>query len=221
MSIFRVPEALLAALLIQPTLPPPQSAAGVPGACEAPAQTNVGQLGCYLVATTSLGVLTTPSVFWHLYEYRSRAEAEAAVVPRGTVIESQGRIWVFTIAEKEWQPRSGKRVAVVGPLSVSARKEYTARYMEAMFAPGMKTAAHRHSGAEAWYLVTGAQCLETPDGVTVLKAGEAAVVPQGPPMVLSTVGTETRRSVLLVLHESDQPWTSPATDWQPAGQCPK
>src|SRR5438270_230035 len=82
--------------------------------------------------------------------------------PRSTVVESQGRMWVYTIADKDWQPRSGKRVAVVGPLSVLTGRQYTARYMEAMFEPGMRTAVHRHSGAEAWYLLTGTQCLETP-----------------------------------------------------------
>jgi hypothetical protein len=55
----------------------------------------------------------------------------------------------------------------------------------------------------------------------VVKAGEAAVIREGPPMMLSSVGTETRRSVLLVLHDSAQPWTSPVTDWTPAGRCPK
>jgi quercetin dioxygenase-like cupin family protein len=180
-----------------------------------------GKAGCYLVATTSVGVFPALSVYWHLYEYAGRAEAEAAAAPRSAVVESQGRMWVYTIAGKDWQPRSGKRVAVVGPLSVPAGRQYTARYMEAMFEPGMRTAVHRHSGAEAWYLLTGAQCLETPEGITVVKAGEAAVVREGPPMILSSVGNETRRSVLLVLHDSTQPWTSSATDWKPAGRCPK
>jgi quercetin dioxygenase-like cupin family protein len=173
---------------------------------------HVGKAGCYLVATTSLGVFSVPSVYWHLYEYDGRAEAEAAAAPRSTVVESQGRMWVYTIADKTWQPRSGKRVAVVGPLSVSPGRQYIARYMEATFHPGMRTAVHRHSGAEAWYLLTGAQCLETPEGT---------VVREGPPMMLSSVGNETRRSVLLVLHDSTQPWTSPATDWKPANRCPK
>ncbi len=212
--------AVLAASVLQAS-PSLRSAAGVPGACEQPAQMHTGKVGCYLVATTSLGVFSSPSVYWHLYEYASRAEAEAAAAPRSTVVESQGRMWVYTIADKEWQSASGKRVVVVGPLSVSAGREYTARYMEAMFEPGMRTAVHRHSGAEAWYLLTGAQCLETPDGITVVKAGEAAVVGEGPPMMLSSVGNETRRSVLLVLHDSAQPWTAPATDWKPAGRCPK
>jgi hypothetical protein len=91
--------------------------------------------------------------------------------------------------------------------------------LEATFSPGMKAAVHRHS---AWYLLTGAECLETPAGMTVAHAGDSAIVPEGPPMALSGVGTETRRPVLLVLHDTTQPWvtmTMPG-DWQPKGLCP-
>ena len=80
---------------------------------------------------------------------------------------------------------------------------------------------HRHSGAEAWYVLTGAQCLETPDSLIVARAGESAMVPPGPPMAISGVGPETRRAVLIVLHPTAEPWVSPATDWAPAGRCPK
>ena len=90
----------------------------------------------------------------------------------------------------------------IGPLPISAGKQYTARYMEAVFTPGMSARIHRHSGPEAWYLVSGAQCLETPESITIARTGEGAVVPEGPPMALSSVGTETRRSVLLVLHDT-------------------
>lgn len=93
--------------------------------------------------------------------------------------------------------------------------------MEAVFAPGMKPAIHRHSGPEAWYVLGGAQCLETPNGITVARAGEGAIVPQGPPMVPENEGTETRRSVLLVLHEPSQPWSTLARNWKPKGLCPK
>ena len=98
---------------------------------------------------------------------------------------------------------------------------YTARYMEAVFTPGMSARVHRHSGPEAWYLVSGAQCLETPEGIKIARTGEGAVVPEGPPMALSSVGTETRRSVLLVLHDTSQPWISMESDWNPKGLCPK
>jgi quercetin dioxygenase-like cupin family protein len=93
--------------------------------------------------------------------------------------------------------------------------------MEAVFTAGMKAAVHRHSGPEAWYLLTGTQCLETPEGMTVAHAGDTTIVPEGPPMALNSVGTETRRSVLLVLHDTTQPWITMAVDWQPKGLCPQ
>jgi quercetin dioxygenase-like cupin family protein len=160
-------------------------------------------------------------MFWHLYQYPSLAQAEAARAERGVVVESLGRVWVYTIADAEWKPASGERVAVVGPLPVTSGKQYTARYMEAVFGPGMQTASHTHSGPEAWYVIAGAQCLETPSGVIVAKAGEGAVVPEGPPMVLRGVGNDVRRSAVLVLHDPAQPWMTMEGGWTPPGRCPK
>lgn len=166
-------------------------------------------------------MLPQAPVFWHVYNFPSRFLASAGAGPLGIVVEAFDKVWLFAVAEKEWRPSGGERVAVIGPLEVKAGRSYTARYMEAAFTPGMRTSVHRHSGPEAWYLVSGSQCLETPDGAIVAKAGDSAVVPEGPPMVLSSVGGETRRSVLLVLHDSASPWVSPASDWQPKGACPK
>jgi quercetin dioxygenase-like cupin family protein len=192
-----------------------------PFGCDTPISQRPSEVGCYFTASEVLGALTQGQVFWHLYHYPTRAAAEAARGPHGTVVESFGKVWLYTIAEEGWQPSGGTRVAVIGPLTITPGKQYTARYMEAVFTPGMKTRIHRHSGAEAWYVLAGTQCLETPKGITVAHAGEGAVVPQGPPMILQTVGSETRRSVLLVLHESPEPWSTLASDWKPKGLCPE
>jgi hypothetical protein len=47
------------------------------------------------------------------------------------------------------------------------------------------------------------------------------IIPEGPPMALGSVGTETRRSVFLVLHDTTEPWITLASDWQPKGLCPQ
>ncbi len=193
----------------------------IPGGCDVPASERTSETGCFLVATTPLGTLSSSPVYWHLYRYPTRAEAEAAKAMNSTVVDSLGHIWVYTIAGNDWRPTAGERIAVLGPLPVAADKHYTARYMEAVFAPGMQTSVHRHSGAEAWYVLAGAQCLETPDRIIVAKAGEGAVVPEGPPMALSGIGGDIRRSVLLVIHDSSQPWMTVTTDWAPPGRCPK
>jgi len=45
------------------------------------------------------------------------------------------------------------------------------------------------------------------------------IVPEGPPMHLTATGTETRRALVLILHDATQPATTPATDWTPKGLC--
>ena len=192
----------------------------VQGGCDTKVAERTGVAGCYLVASEQLGTLPAGPLFWHLYTYPNLADAQAHRVPRSTVVESLGQVWLYAIAVRDWRPAGGKRMAVVGPLPHDAGKVYTARYMEAVFAPGTHTAVHTHAGPEAWYVVAGIQCLETPDGITVVRAGEGSLVPEGPPMMLSSVGTETRRAVLLVLHDSSKPWITPAMQWKPKGLCP-
>jgi hypothetical protein len=70
----------------------------------------------------------------------------------GTVAESFGKHWLYTIAPEGWRPGTGERIAVIGPLLVATDKPYTARYLEAVFPPGYKTsgAGHRHPGPEAY-----------------------------------------------------------------------
>jgi mannose-6-phosphate isomerase-like protein (cupin superfamily) len=195
----------------------------VPGGCDVLASKRIRETGCYLLATESLQRLPAREVFWHLYAYPTRVAAEdARKGSAGTVVESLGRIWLFTIAGSNWRPPTGDRVAVIGPLPGVTDKSYTARYMEAVFPPqqAMQTAVHQHSGPEAWYVVTGAQCLRTPEEILVIRAGEGGFVRPGPSMLLTSIGKETRRAVLLVLHEASQPWMTITSDWTPTTECP-
>jgi len=185
-----------------------------------PVSQRTGELGCWITANAVLGRLPQEAMFWHLDIYRTRAEAEAAKGPRGTVVESLDRVWLLTIDIAGWRPRDGERVAEIGPLPVSATTQYSAQYMEAIFTPGMTAPAHRHSGPEAWYTLAGETCLETPEGKMVGRAGGShVIVPGGPPMHLTATGTETRRALVLILHDSLQPPTTPAHDWTPKGLC--
>lgn len=192
----------------------------IQGGCDVPAAARTKDVGCYLTATETLDTLPARDVFWHLYEYPTRAAADAAKPHSfGTVAESFGKVWLFVIAGKEWHPAAGQRIAVIGPLLVKPAAQYTARYMEAVFLPGMQTAVHTHSGPEAWYILSGAQCLQTPDTETITRAGQGAVVPMGPPMMLTSMGSELRRSIVLVLHDTREPWMTITTDWKPAKPC--
>ncbi len=78
---------------------------------------------------------------------------------------------------------------------------------------------HSHPGPEAWYTTAGEVCLETPAGKSVGRAGESTIVPAGPPMHLTAIGTEQRRSLAIVLHQSSHPPVLPIRDWIPKGLC--
>jgi quercetin dioxygenase-like cupin family protein len=185
-----------------------------------PISERTAEPGCWITAHAVLGSLPTAPLFWHLDTYPTRSAAVAAKGPRGTVVESLGRVWLLTVDVSGWRPSGGERMAEIGPLPVSADAVYAAQYMEAVFTPGMTAPAHRHSGPEAWYTLTGETCLETPSGKMIGRAGGSQViVPGGPPMHLTATGSETRRALVLILHDSTQPPTTPEHDWKPLGLC--
>ena len=177
--------------------------------------------GCFIVATPRVGQLDRATAVWHLETFATRALAEKARGPRGTVLEAFGKVWLFTIAKSGWRSSGGVHVAEIGPLPTTPGVEYTAQFMEAVFRPGMKTLVHRHSGPEAWYTVSGETCLETPQGKMIDRPGGSShvVVPGGPPMELTATGSEVRQALVLILHDSAQPPTMPASDWTPKGLC--
>lgn len=185
-----------------------------------PRESRASEIGCWIIVDDPIGSLPSEPVFWHLDTYPSRAAAEAAKARGGTVVESLGKFWLFTIAERDWRPSSGDHVADVGPLPVRQGIAYSATYMEAIFTPGMTSSTHTHSGPEAWYTLAGETCLETPDGIMVGRAGgPPVIVPGGPPMHLTATGTVERRAIVLILHDGSQPATTVTHTWTPKGLC--
>lgn len=193
----------------------------VPGDPCKPASVRTQEIGCWILADNPVGQLTNPQVFWHLDVYPTRVAAQADKGPRGTVVESFGKVWLMTIADENWRSTHGNRIAEIGPLPIVAREKYSAQFMEADFTPGMTAPAHLHSGPEAWYAVGGKTCLETSDGRMQISqtGGHPVIVPMGLSMHLTAIGTEERRSIVLILHQSSQPPTTMVHDWTPKDLC--
>src|SRR5271156_5106954 len=185
-----------------------------------PISQRTGESGCWVLVDEPMGPLTKAQVFWHLDVYPTRAAAEANKGPRGSVVESLGKFWLMTIDEEAWRPAKGQRIAKIGPLPINAGEKYSAQYMEAIFTPGMTSSVHNHPGPEAWYTMDGETCLETPDGTQVGRADGPPVIVRGDlPMHLTATGTEKRRALVLVLHESAKPPGAMVHDWAPKGLC--
>ncbi len=199
------------------------SAQGVatPGEVCKPASERIQDVGCWIMADDPVGQLTKSQVFWHLDAYSTRAAAQADKGPQGTVIESLGKVWLMTIEDAKWKPAHGNRIAEIGPLPIAAGEKYSVQYMEAIFAPGMTAPAHIHSGPEAWYTMAGETCLETSDGrVQIGRAGgPPVIVPMGLSMHLTATGTQQRRAIVLILHQSSKPASTMIHDWTPKGLC--
>jgi quercetin dioxygenase-like cupin family protein len=191
------------------------------GACIPDSERAGREFGCFILAAQPIGKLDR-ATFWHVETFPTRAAAEQARAPRSAVVEAFDKVWLLTIADAGWRSKGATHVAEIGPIATTAGVDYMAKFMEATFRPGMKSRIHRHSGAEAWYTLSGETCLETPAGTMVGRAGgPPVIVPQGPPMELTATGTETRRALVLILHDSTQPHTIVASDWKPKGLCTK
>jgi hypothetical protein len=188
-------------------------------ACFAMAPAQAARPGANTIATAILGELPQTPLYWHLDVYPTRAAAEAAKGARGTVVESFGQVWLFTI-EANWRPAGGERIARIGPLQLGSGGNFTASYLQAATSPGFQTDVHQYAGPGALYTLSGEVCLETPQGKLVGRAGgEPLLLAGGQPMRFTTIGTETRRTLVLVLHDSAQPWKVPASGWTPKGLC--
>ncbi len=198
-----------------------QSAVAQTEGCEPVARRAGREFGCFITARAELGALPRDSaLYWHIDAFSTRSAAEAAKTPRGTVVSSLGRIWLFTIEESGWRAPGGERVAMAGPLPLVQADTYAAVYMEGVFRPGMRSPIHRHPGVEVWHTLQGEQCLETPDGKLTQRAGDPPVmVRAGMPMILMGTGVGVRRSLVLILQDAAKPRSILATDWSPAGLC--
>jgi hypothetical protein len=55
--------------------------------------------GCYVLVSEPIGELPRIPLYWQIDSFPTKAAAEAAKGPRGTVVEALGKIWLLSIAE--------------------------------------------------------------------------------------------------------------------------
>jgi quercetin dioxygenase-like cupin family protein len=182
------------------------------------------EVGCLLLAKKEVTRFARGPVFWHLNKFPSRAAAEAVKGQMGMVVEAEGRFWLFSFGPKHAAPKQGELVASVGPLQMTsdmlpAAKSYEVVAYLAVMPARTHTRVHTHPGPEAWYVLEGEQCLETPEGTIKARAGEGAMVRPTIPMRLTNNGSSTRRALFIVIHDADQPWMVFTDDWKPTGAC--
>lgn len=184
-----------------------------------PAAGRQEQVGCWIISTLPVTATAESLFFWHVYELPAGIEPSVSDLAGGRSARVYGRNWLFMMADRDWRPNVGRHVATVGPMLPLTSGPHTASFAAAMFTPGMRSRIHTHPGPEGWVVLEGGQCLETPEGIIRVGAGESMMVRGGIPMALFGTGTGTRRALVVVLHPADQAWGMPHSGWQPTGSC--
>lgn len=190
------------------------------GQCEEPARNRVRADGCYWDTSINLGPMPS-QLYWHIDRFSDVESAEAARTLQGSVTVTFGdQVLLQTINDNpSWRPTTGEHLGTVGPLTVSGGPDLTARLMEATTSTPAMISPHAPSGPKAIFQLVGSACVETPQGARRMVGDESLVIPQDTPMQLQSSGQAVSRSLILVIHPTDQPWTDGMSAWVPKLLC--
>jgi len=184
-----------------------------------PVNGHQGEPGCWELASVPISTPAGTALYWHVYEFQSVETAQRAGDEHSRIIEAYGRVWLEAVADNQWRAPGGRHVATVGPMQPLSSLPQTASFMEATFTPGMRSRIHTHPGPEAWVVLEGEQCLETPEGRIRVGAGESMMVRGGVPMALYGTGNGIRRALVLIIHPTGAALGTTYDGWQPTEAC--
>ena len=180
-------------------------------------------VACAVLARAQFDTVPRGAVVLRLETFPTLEEARRASSPASAVVRAAGKVWLISLAKPGERSRGGRFVAEIGPVpALPPARRYEMRVSEADFGPDLNpqiaSAVHMHSGPEFWYVLTGAQCLETPAGATRARVGQGMFAPGETPMQLHIVGPGTRDAVFVIVHDAARPATT-VSEWRPTGAC--
>ena len=163
------------------------------------------------IAERKISELPSGPLFWRVTNFATPAQAQAASGAYGLVVESFGKVWLFTLGPKGQTTSAGTLVAEIGPLPSLQAPEYLLRVNEGRGVPGAVTTIHTHPGSEAYYVLAGEGSQKTPHGVSRVGVGES-LAGHGPDTVMQFINTGTTdvNYFALFVVDATKPFTSPA-----------
>ncbi|WP_425492003.1 cupin domain-containing protein [Lysobacter niastensis] len=164
-----------------------------------------GEVGCTILANRPLHGPINKPMYWHLDRFDSLEAATKVAGPDGVAAEAHGSVWLMAVETRTESHHGGHHVAWIGPLEMPAGERYSMRVLSSMLEPGTATPVHTHSGPEAFYVVAGEQCLETPERSHSLGPGQSLVLPAGVIHRGRPSGSSARRVLALNLYDSARP----------------
>lgn len=195
------------ALTLVSAMTPNTAAAQLMSTCVENSPERRGEFGCSIIETKVLPDGLRAPVFWHIDRFDALERARAAVGPASIAFEAAGTPWLMTIESQTSDHHGGTHVAHVGPLPLPRAPKYAMLVQSAVFAPGMYSLVHHHSGVEAVYVIDGEACYETPARASKLRKGETLALPGGTSMRAVVTGSTPRHVLAVILYDAAQPAT--------------
>jgi hypothetical protein len=150
-------------------------------------------------------------LFWRLENFPTLAQAQAAAGGTSLVVESAGKVWLFTLGAPGGSSTGGTKIAEVGPLPKVVATEYLLRINEASGPPGSITTVHTHPGSEAFYVLAGEQSIRTPQGTIKVTVGHPESGPgTDTPLQVSSSGSTDLHALVMFMVDATKPFSSPA-----------
>lgn len=176
--------------------------------------TATAQQALVIKALAEKKVLQLPDgpLFWRIETYATLAEAQAVAGLWGLAVESKGKVWLFRLGPATGSPAGGRKVVEVGPLPPVAAPEFLLRINEATGPAGSITPVHTHPGSEAFYVLSGEQCIRSVHGVIRVGVGRPETGHgAGVPMQVSSCGSGALHALVMFVVDATKPFSSPAT----------
>lgn len=163
------------------------------------------------LAERKVAELPAGTLYWRIENFTTLAQARAARGPWSLVVESAGKVWLFTLGPAGGSSTGGTKVVEVGPIPRIAAPEYLLRINRATGAPGSITSVHTHPGSEAFFVLAGEQSIRSPHGVMRVKAGQPETGHGAEvPMQVSSSGSTDLHSLVMFVVDATRPFSSPA-----------
>ena len=164
------------------------------------------------LAEKRVASLPEGELFWRVENFRSVDEAKTAAGPWSLLVESAGKIWLFTLGSRSGLSPLATKVAEVGPIPRVSAAEYLLRINDASGPPGSVTPVHSHPGSEAVLVLEGEQSIRGLHGTMKVRAGQAeAGHSPDQAMQVSSSGTTDLHALVMFVLDANRPFSSPAT----------
>jgi quercetin dioxygenase-like cupin family protein len=178
-----------------------------------------GGTGCSYVENKPLSGALHEPLYWHIDRFDDKGKAQAAVGPYSFAFEGHGAWWLLSVEATVNDHHGGTHVNQVLLPPLPTASKYSMLVISSYVPAGLASRVHHHSGVEAFYVVDGEQCLETPTRAYPMKKGDVLVLPTGVTMQMVVTGAVPRRAIAVVIYDASQPPTTPSENAAPLMTC--